>query len=44
MNKHSPLTLIPKYSYIYNKQTWNIDLETSGSLLESWTAIFVYVV
>jgi hypothetical protein len=30
-----------KYPYIYNNQTWNIDLETSSSLLESRTAIFV---
>jgi hypothetical protein len=34
MNKHSPLTLILKYPYIYNNQTWNIDLETSSSLPE----------
>jgi hypothetical protein len=41
MNKHLPLTLILKYPYIYNNQTWNIDLETLSSLLESRTAIFV---
>jgi hypothetical protein len=41
MNKHSPLTLILKYPYIYNDQAWNIDLETSSSLLESQNAIFV---
>jgi hypothetical protein len=41
MNKNSPLTLILDYPYIYDNQTWNIDLETSSSLLESRTAIFV---